>query len=478
MQEYFLRRFLLIPPTLLGVTIIVFAITRMVPGGPLEQAMMEMQKVGERGGGSDVGSSQAMSEEQIEQLKEHYGFDRPTVEAYFLWLGAAPSEAFRKNIKFENVEEASGVETQKVRVRTPEFHVMDLDWDQDGWLTRQEVPKVLSRAVKFDDLDADKDGFVTADECVGDAGVVNRASEIVMVEYHRSQNEAWVINEESLMFDWKVRMKEPLEEEPDTPRAVVYIGLFKGVLQGQLGDSFRYGEPVTQVMLQRLPISTYFGVMLFLITYSVSIPLGVVKAVKHNGWVDNLTSILIFMGYAVPSYVLGSLLVVFAAVKWRWFPAGGFTSEGFEEFTFLAKCWDVLYHSVLPLICYIVGTFAFVSMLMKNHLMDNLAADYMRTAVAKGVTFKESVTKHALRNSLIPIATNVGHQISLFVVGSFLIETIFDIDGFGLLGFQSVLDRDYPVVMGVILLSATLMLLGNILADILVAIVDPRVRFH
>jgi microcin C transport system permease protein len=117
-------------------------------------------------------------------------------------------------------------------------------------------------------------------------------------------------------------------------------------------------------------------------------------------------------------------------------------------------------------------------MLMKNHLMDNLAADYVRTAMAKGVTFKDAVRKHALRNSLIPIATNVGHQITLFVAGSFLIETIFDIDGFGLLGFNSVMDRDIPVVMGVLLLSATLMLLGNILSDLLVALVDPRVRFN
>jgi microcin C transport system permease protein len=114
---------------------------------------------------------------------------------------------------------------------------------------------------------------------------------------------------------------------------------------------------------------------------------------------------------------------------------------------------------------------------MKNHLMDNLSADYIRTALAKGVSYHEAVRRHALRNSMIPIATNLGHQVMLFVSGSFLIEKIFNIDGFGLLGFNSVIDRDYPVVMGVLLLSASLMLLGNILSDILVALVDPRVRF-
>ena len=139
---------------------------------------------------------------------------------------------------------------------------------------------------------------------------------------------------------------------------------------------------------------------------------------------------------------------------------------------------DLAWHAVLPLLCYLVGSFAFVTMLMKNHLMDNLSSDYMRTAIAKGVPFTQAVRRHALRNSLIPLATNIGHQITLFVAGSFLIETIFDINGFGLLGFKSVLDRDIPVVMGIFLLSATLMLLGNIISDILVALVDPRVRFN
>ena len=157
---------------------------------------------------------------------------------------------------------------------------------------------------------------------------------------------------------------------------------------------------------------------------------------------------------------------------------GGLVSEDFDQLTAWGKFTDLMLHTFQPLCCYLIGGFAFVTMLMKNHLMDNLSADYVRTAMAKGVSFKIAVRKHALRNSLVPIATNVGHQITLFVTGSFLIETIFDIDGFGLLGFNSVIDRDYPVVMGILTLSATLMLLGNILSDALVALVDPRVRFE
>ncbi len=337
MQAYFFRRLLLIPPTLFGITILVFAITRFAPGGPMERALMEMQQMNVAGGSSQDGMQQALSEEQKQQLAEYYGFDKPWYTAYFHWLDR--------------------------------------------------------------------------------------------------------------------------------------------LVRGDLGDSFRFGEPVTQVIWERLPVSTYFGVVTLLVTYTVCIPLGILKAMKHNTWVDNTTSVGIFVGYAIPGYALGALLVVFFASRWELFPIGGFTHVDFEDFTLWEKLKDLLHHTALPLACYLVHAFAFVTMLMKNHLMDNLSADYIRTALAKGISYHEAVRRHALRNSMIPIATNLGHQVMLFVAGSFLIEKIFNIDGFGLLGFNSVIDRDYPVVMGVLLLSASLMLLGNILSDILVALVDPRVRF-
>jgi len=157
---------------------------------------------------------------------------------------------------------------------------------------------------------------------------------------------------------------------------------------------------------------------------------------------------------------------------------GGFVSLQFDDLSLWGKVKDLASHSALPLICYMMGSFALVTLLLKNHLMDNLASDYVRTAIAKGVSFRKSVTGHALRNSLIPIATTFGQNITLLVSGSFLIETIFDINGFGLLGLTSIVDRDYPVVMGVVFLASVLLLIGNILSDILVALVDPRIRFN
>lgn len=339
MRDYFIRRFLLIPPTLLGVTIIVFAITRLVPGGPLERAIMESQQFNNSGATSQIaGANMALSEAQLKKLQEYYGFDKPLLESYVAWLGK--------------------------------------------------------------------------------------------------------------------------------------------VVQGDLGSSYRYNEPVWDVIRDRFPVSLYYGLVTLVITYIVCIPLGVLKAIKHKTVVDNVSSILIFVGYAIPGYALGSLLLLYFSVRLDWFPMGGFVSISFEEKDIIGKTMDLINHSILPLICYLIGSFALVTLLLKNHLMDNLASDYIRTAIAKGVSFRQAVTRHAMRNSMIPIATTFGQNIVLLVSGSFLIETIFDIDGFGLLGLTAILDRDYPVVMGVVLLASFLLLIGNIISDILVALVDPRIRFQ
>ena len=250
------------------------------------------------------------------------------------------------------------------------------------------------------------------------------------------------------------------------------------VLQGDLGSSYRYNEPVWDVIQQRLPISIYYGLVTLIITYLVCIPLGVLKAIRHRTLVDSLTSILIFTGYGIPGYALGSLLLLYFSVQLEWFPMGGFVSFSYDQMGSSEKISDIIWHSILPLICYMVGSFALITLLLKNHLLDNLAADYMRTAIAKGVSYRRSVIAHAMRNSMIPIATTFGQNITLLVSGSFLIETIFDIDGFGLLGFYAIIDRDYPVVMGIVLLSSLLLLIGNIISDILVALVDPRIRFQ
>ncbi len=264
----------------------------------------------------------------------------------------------------------------------------------------------------------------------------------------------------------------------DKPMIEAYWEWLNKLLVLDFGDSTRFYEPVTQIIAEKLPVSIFYGAATFLIAYLISIPLGFYKAIKHESRFDAATSFSIFFGYAIPGYVLGIFLITIFAFNLDWFPMGGFVSDDFDD---LESTWDqvknVLHHAVLPLICYIVGDFAVLTMTMKNNLMENLSADYIRTAIAKGLPFRKAVRKHALQNSLIPIASSFGTSLLFFITGSYLIEVIFNIDGIGLLGFESIMERDYPVVMAILAINAAMLMLGGILSDICVALVDPRVRF-
>jgi microcin C transport system permease protein len=184
------------------------------------------------------------------------------------------------------------------------------------------------------------------------------------------------------------------------------------------------------------------------------------------------------VGYSIPGFALGALLLLWFAFQRDWFPISGFVSLNFSELGAWDKVKDLAHHAVLPLTCYMVAAAALTTMLMKNSIMDVLASDYIRTAVAKGSSFRHAILGHAVRNSIIPIASTFGQMLVALVSGSFLIETVFDINGAGLLGFTAATHSDYNVTMGVLLLSSLMLMLGNIVADILLAIINPRIRFE
>ena len=264
----------------------------------------------------------------------------------------------------------------------------------------------------------------------------------------------------------------------DKPLPVAYgIWLYQTV-QLNLGQSFRYNEPVLKVIAQRLPVSIYYGLVTAFFVYAISIPLGIVKAIRHRTALDNLSSVLIFIGFAVPGFALGAVLVNLLAVQFQIFPLGGFQSPGAASLPTMAKIADIAWHSILPLIAYLIGAFAIDTMLMKNSLMENMSADYVRTALAKGLSWRRAVFVHALRNSLIPMATSIGSLLGIFVAGSFLIERVFNIEGIGLLAFEAIQSRDFPVVMGILVIDSVLLMAGNLVSDLAVAFVDPRVRFE
>ena len=341
MGAYFLRRLLLLIPTFLGITFLVFTITQFVPGGPIEQMILASQMAaGEAGGGGGSELSNVeIPPEVLQVLKEHYHFDKPFYIAYLYWLG----------------------------------DILTLD----------------------------------------------------------------------------------------------------------LGDSYKFNQPVLGLILARFPVSVYFGLIGFALAYSVCIPLGIYKAIRYGSTFDFVSSALIFIGYSIPGWALGAvLLVLFGGGSFfDLVPLGGFRSADWEEMSLVGKIFDQLHHTILPVIAYSVGSFARLTVLMKNSLMENLGQDYVRTAYAKGLSERRVILVHALRNSLIPICTGLGHAIGLIMAGSYLIELVFNIDGIGYLGYTSIVERDYAVVMGILVINTLLILLGNILSDVLYVLVDPRIRF-
>ena len=265
----------------------------------------------------------------------------------------------------------------------------------------------------------------------------------------------------------------------DKPVHIRYIQWLWKVLHLDLGNSYVYQDPVWDVIRSRFPISIFLGVTGFLLSYLVCVPLGVMKAVRHGSRFDLITSVLVFLGYAVPGWALGTaLLVLFGGGSfWSIFPLGGFRSDNWEYLSLGEKIADQARHTFLPVLCYMIGEFATLTILTKNSLLENMSQDYIRTAFAKGLHKHRVIFVHALRNSMIPIATGLGHVFSLILAGSFLIEKVFNIDGMGYLGYNAILQRDYPVALGILVIGSLLMLIGNILSDVIYAVVDPRIRF-
>ena len=266
----------------------------------------------------------------------------------------------------------------------------------------------------------------------------------------------------------------------DKPAPIRYLNWVGNVVRGDLGKSYTYQEPVLDVILSKMPISIFFGLTSFLISYMICIPLGVAKAMRHRSLFDSLSSIVIFGGYVMPGYALGIILIVFlgGGSYLDLFPISGIISDRFEELTAMGKVFDFLHHMALPMFCYMISEFALLTMLMKNSLLEEIGKDYMRTALVKGASLKTAVWRHAMRNALIPLATRATEIFTLMFAGSVLIERVFDIDGMGLLFFNSTVNRDYNVVLGIILMSSIMGLIGRLFADFLYVVVDPRIRLQ
>jgi microcin C transport system permease protein len=267
----------------------------------------------------------------------------------------------------------------------------------------------------------------------------------------------------------------------DKPAHVRFVEMIGNFLRFDLGRSFLQNKEVWTLIKEKLPVSISLGLWTFLFTYLISIPLGVVKAVREGTRFDALTSLVVLIGYAIPGFVLGLFLIVLFAggTFWELFPLRGLTSDNWAELSWPARITDYFWHITLPLVCMVIGSFAIVTMLTKNTFVEEMRKQYVLVARAKGLSQKRVLFKHIFRNALIPLITGFPAAfIGAFFAGSVLIETLFSLDGLGLLSYESVVRRDYPVVLGSLYLFTLIGLVVKLIADLLYVLVDPRVQFE
>ena len=342
---YLIRRLLLVIPTFIGITVVCFALTRFLPGGPVEMRLMRLKglSAGSETAAAAVAGRNQVSTEYRHQLEAQYGFDKPVLVQYWDWL-------------------------------------------------------------------------------------VGKRMGLKLPSYDYPDRTAW------------------------------------------------------QLICSRIPVSVWFGLVSFLLTYLICIPLGIVKALKHRQAFDAVSSVIVFTAYAIPSFALAMTLKMLlcgtADFSLDLFPLGGLSSDFDVAPSFVRAFADRAWHMALPIFCYVSGSFAMLTILMKNSLLDQVSSDYVRTVIAKGATRTRAIWAHAFRNALIPIATGLGPMIGFLFAGSIIIETIFEIPGMGRLGWDALVGRDYAVFLALLALTAGFQLVGNLVSDVLYMLIDRRIDFN
>lgn len=244
-----------------------------------------------------------------------------------------------------------------------------------------------------------------------------------------------------------------------------------------LGKSFSPDRrPVTDKIMERLPITISLNVLSLALILLIAIPIGVMAAAHQDSLFDKITSVVVFIGFAIPTFWLALLLMIFFGVHLAWLPISGIRSLNYEYMPSGAAVWDLVKHLILPVLLSAFGGLAGLSRYMRANMLEVIRQDYIMTARAKGLSERVVIYKHALRNALLPVITILGLSVPGLIGGSVIFETIFAIPGMGQLFYMAVMSRDYPTVMGILFIGAILTLLGNLIADVSYALADPRIR--
>jgi peptide/nickel transport system permease protein len=263
----------------------------------------------------------------------------------------------------------------------------------------------------------------------------------------------------------------------DKPLLVQYGNWLGRLVRFDFGNSFSQDRrPVIDKIAERMPVTIVINVLSILLILAVSIPIGIISAVRRNSNFDRMTTIFVFVGFATPSFWLALLLMDLLGVRWGLFPIAGLKSLGFEYLGPLGQVGDILHHLMLPVFVSAFAGLAGFSRYMRGNMLEVIRQDYILTARAKGLSERTVIWRHALRNALLPVITILGLAVPGLIGGSVIFETIFAIPGMGKLFYDGVMMRDYPLIMGLLVITAILTLFGNLIADLSYALADPRIR--
>jgi len=263
----------------------------------------------------------------------------------------------------------------------------------------------------------------------------------------------------------------------DKPLSVQYWLWLKRLVHLDFGNSFSAGsQPVIDKISERLPVTLWINILAILLILAVAIPIGVASAVHQNSWGDRFMTVLVFIGFAIPSFWLGLMLMIWLGVNLNWLPIAGIHSYGWQHMGFWEQKGDLVRHLAMPVLVSAIAGLAGMSRFMRSGMLEVIRADFITTARAMGVPEPRIRYRLALKNALLPIITLLGLSIPGLIGGSVIIEQLFSVPGMGQLFYQAVMARDYPLIMGIVVIGAVLTLLGNLLADLSYAWADPRIR--
>ena len=266
----------------------------------------------------------------------------------------------------------------------------------------------------------------------------------------------------------------------DQPMHIRFWQMLCSYAQLDFGTSFFKDKAVTTLLWEKMPVSLSLGLWSTLLIYLISIPLGIQKARRHGSHFDRISSLALAVGYAIPAFVFAIVLIVFFAggSYWQWFPLQGLVSENFSELGFFAKIADYLWHMALPLLAMVIGGFAGLTYLTKYSFMEELSKQYVLAARSKGLSERRILYGHVFRNAMLIVIAGLPEAlVGIFFVGNLFIEIIFNLDGLGLLGFEAIVQRDYPVIFGSLFLFTLMGLILRLISDVLYQVIDPRINF-